>query len=136
MDKVNAQTRSKVMSKVRSTETSLEILFRKKLWKQGIRYRKNNKKLFGKPDISIMNKKTVLFIDSCFWHGCPQHLRMPSSNISYWKSKIDRNRKRDEEVNKHYRSLGWIIFRVWEHELRDEISSQNVISYIVQGLQT
>lgn len=131
MDTVTPSTRSRIMRQVKSKETKLETHFRSLLWRHGLRYRKNNSKLYGKPDLSFKAKKLVVFIDSCFWHGCALHLRMPASNLSYWQSKIDRNVKRDQEVNKHYLAKGWFIVRVWEHDLKDEKSAQSIINRVV-----
>jgi DNA mismatch endonuclease, patch repair protein len=99
MDTVAKEKRSAIMRRVKSNETSLEMKLRKRLWKEGLRYRKNDASLFAKPDISNKIKKIVIFIDSCFWHGCGKHLRMPKSNIGYWIHKIDKNKKRDHIVN-------------------------------------
>src|SRR6266536_5380705 len=118
MDSVSHDKRSEIMRRVKSKETRLENKLRSQLWKLGVHYRKNNQYLFGKPDISIKSKKVVIFIDSCFWHGCAYHLRMPKSNIEYWSNKIERNRSRDALVNKHYQSKNWNIIRIWEHDLR------------------
>lgn len=120
-DKVSSSLRSLIMSKVRSKETSLEKTLRSLLWINGIRYRKNNTVYFGKPDLLFKQRKTVAFIDSCFWHGCPRHLRMPASNRKYWISKIEHNRGRDLQVNAFYRSNGWKIIRIWEHEYKNLI---------------
>lgn len=120
MDKVSKETRSLIMGKVKSSETKLEQQFRRMLWRSGVRYRKNNLNLYGKPDISNRSKNVAVFIDSCFWHGCPEHVRLPKSNIDYWEKKIESNRKRDITVNEHYRSLHWKIIRVWEHQLKKD----------------
>src|ERR1035437_766648 len=115
MDTVSKTARSGIMSRVKSQETKLEKSFRKLLWNSGVRYRKNNTKFFGKPDILIKKTNTVIFIDSCFWHGCSKHLRMPSSNKEYWEAKILRNKERDRLVNSYYKSKDWKLLRVWEH---------------------
>jgi len=117
MDTVSKTARSGIMGKIKSRETKLEKSFRKLLWNSGIRYRKNNAKCFGKPDILIKQNNTVIFIDSCFWHGCSKHLRMPSSNKKYWEAKIARNKKRDRAVNAYYKNRGWKIIRIWEHDV-------------------
>ena len=109
------------MSSVKSTDTKLEEEFRKELWSTGLRYRKNPKGYYGKPDLVFKNKKIVVCIDSCFWHGCKTHLRLPKSNRKYWVSKIERNKKRDRVVNKHYKKIGWEIIRVWEHDILKDI---------------
>lgn len=120
VDTVSKKKRSEIMSKVKSKNSKIEIEFRKKLWQAGFRYRKNSAKYFGKPDMVLKKYKTVIFIDSCFWHGCRKHFRMPSSNKKYWKEKIERNIKRDKEVNKYYKKLSWKIFRIWEHEIEKD----------------
>lgn len=107
------------MSAVRSKDTKIEITFRKALWNKGFRYRKNSTKYFGKPDLVLKKYKTVIFIDSCFWHGCKIHGTIPQTRTRFWKTKIERNKQRDEEVNKHYQKIGWKIFRVWEHDLQN-----------------
>ena len=109
--------RSEIMSKIRSKDTKIEILFRKALWKKGFRYRKNSAKYFGKPDIVLPKYKTVIFVDSCFWHNCPKHGYLPKSNLKYWRKKIERNKERDKEVGRHYKKIDWKIFRIWEHDL-------------------
>lgn len=117
VDTVSKKRRSEIMSAVRSKETKIEVYFRKELWAMGVRYRKNPKKYFGKPDVVLNKYKAVIFIDSCFWHGCKKHLRMPSTNKKYWKNKIEKNIKRDEEVNQYYKKTGWKVLRIWEHEI-------------------
>lgn len=116
-DIVSRKKRSEIMSRVKSKNSKIEILFRKELWKRGFRYRKNSVKCFGKPDIVLPKYKTVIFLDSCFWHGCKKHCRLPSTRIKYWTKKIERNKKRDKEVSKYYKKQDWQIFRIWEHNL-------------------
>lgn len=123
VDVVSKKKRSQIMSSVRSKETKIEIVFRKALWKEGFRYRKNVAKCFGKPDLVLKKYGAVIFVDSCFWHGCKRHCRLPEANKSYWINKIARNRKRDKEVNKHYRKMGWNVIRVWEHDINKDLSN-------------
>jgi DNA mismatch endonuclease (patch repair protein) len=123
MDSVSKEQRSGIMRLVKSRETNLEKALRSRLWKRGIRYRKNNSSLFGKPDISIKGKKIAIFIDSCFWHGCGEHLRMPKSNIEYWVHKVENNKKRDQAVNAHYREKEWKVLRFWEHRIKKDIDA-------------
>jgi len=118
-DNVSKEKRREIMRAVKSKDSKIEVIVRKKLWALGFRYRKNSKKYFGKPDIVLKKHKTAIFIDSCFWHGCVKHCRMPSSQKKYWKDKIERNRDRDKEVCKHYKSIKWNCFRIWEHDLRN-----------------
>lgn len=114
--------RSDIMSKVRNKDSKIEIALRKTLWKEGYRYRKNSTKYFGKPDIVLSKYKTVIFVDSCFWHGCKKHGSMPVTRKDFWKKKIARNKERDKEVNRHYKKEGWQIIRVWEHEISKKYS--------------
>lgn len=116
-EKIPKEKRSEIMKAVKSYDSKIEVTFRKSLWKFGFRYRKNAGSYFGKPDIVLKKHKTVIFIDSCFWHGCPEHLRMPSSNRDYWVKKIEKNKNRDLQVNKHYHDRGWAVLRIWEHDL-------------------
>jgi DNA mismatch endonuclease (patch repair protein) len=116
-DTVSKKRRSEIMSKIKSKNSKIEIEFRKALWRKGFRYKKNPSDYFGKPDLVLPKYKTVIFIDSCFWHGCPEHCRMPSSNKEYWRKKIERNKKRDEKVNEYYNNIDWDIIRIWEHDL-------------------
>src|SRR3989344_4868734 len=116
-DIISKKNRSEIMSRVKSKDSKIEILFRKQLWKKGFRYSKNSSKYFGKPDIVLLKHKTVIFIDSCFWHGCKRHCRMPSVRKKYWMAKIARNKTRDKNVLNYYKKQGWKIFRIWEHDL-------------------
>ena len=107
------------MSRVRNKDSKMEISLRKALWAEGFRYRKNDTKYFGKPDIVLSKYKTVIFVDSCFWHGCPEHYGAPATRKEFWEKKINRNMERDQEVNIHYEKEGWNVIRVWEHELKE-----------------
>jgi len=111
------------MSKVRNKDSKIEIMLRKELWKEGFRYRKNAAKYFGKPDVVLPKYITVIFVDSCFWHGCKKHGSMPATRIEFWEKKIARNKERDKEVNRHYGKEGWQVIRVWEHEIKNKTPS-------------
>lgn len=121
-DIMSKDKRSKTMAAIRA-QSKLENTFSKNLWQRGIRFRKNVRKLKGTPDIAIQKYKIVIFIDSCFWHGCPIHFRRPKSNQEFWDQKIARNKKRDEEVNLYYIEKGWHLKRVWEHEIKNNIDT-------------
>ena len=108
------------MSRIKNKDSKIEILFRKELWKAGFRYRKNSGKYFGKPDIVLPKYKIAIFVDSCFWHGCKKHCRIPTARKKYWTAKIEGNIARDKEVLKHYKKQGWKIFRIWEHDLQNK----------------
>ena len=122
-DTVSKEKRSQIMQAIRSKDTKIELFLRKELWKKGYKYRKHHKKLIGKPDIVFAKKKVAVFVDSCFWHGCPYHCRMPKSNRAYWNAKIKRNKKRDKEVSAWYKKNKWTVLRFWEHNLRNNPQS-------------
>lgn len=104
------------MSKVRNKDSKIEISLRKMLWAKGFRYRKNSTKYYGKPDIIVAKYKTVIFMDSCFWHKCPKHYKAPTTRAKFWEEKITNNKIRDKKVNRHYKKEGWKIIRIWEHQ--------------------
>lgn len=118
------------MGKIKSKETKLEKSVWKILTEQGIRYRKNSSKHFGKPDIVIASKKLVIFIDSCFWHGCKKHCRIPEASHNYWVNKINRNKERDKSVSSYYNKNGWIIIRIWEHNILNKRYQQKLLKKI------
>lgn len=122
-DTVDPRTRSKIMRKIRAKDTKLEKLVRSEMWARGYRYRKNLGGLPGKPDMVFSTMKTVVFIDSCFWHGCPKHLRMPQSNVDYWNNKIKRNKERDDATNREYKNSGWRVVRIWEHDVKTSLET-------------
>ncbi|MEY9096513.1 very short patch repair endonuclease [Paenibacillus sp. RC84] len=122
MDKFSKEQRSKMMSAVRGKNTLLESKVTRDLWHKGISFRKNVKSLFGKPDIAIKKYKLVIFIDSCFWHGCPIHCKLPQTNKEFWELKIHKNIQRDSVVTRHYKEIGWHIIRIWEHELKEDLA--------------
>ena len=117
-DTVSKEKRSEIMSLVRSKDSKIERLFRKELWKRGFRYRKNSNKYFGKPDVVLPKYKTAIFVDSCFWHGCKKHCRLPATRKKFLTTKINGNKRRDEKVNQFYKKIDWRIIRIWEHDLK------------------
>ena len=120
MDKYSKQKRSEVMSAIKSKGTKLEKKLKSGLDSRGIKgYKQNCDEIYGHPDFVIKKARIAIFLDSCFWHGCSQHLRMPSIHQDYWESKIKRNRQRDRAVSKELRSKGWRVIRIWEHSLNN-----------------
>ena len=116
---------SAIMSRIRSTRTKAEVSFRKELWAKGARYRINYKALPGKPDIVFIKNKVVVFIDGEFWHGhnWPTRKAKIKSNREYWIPKIERNMQRDIENNEALKSLGYVVFRFWEHETKENLAN-------------
>ena len=121
-DNHSEEVRSRNMSRIRSTDNKPEEIVRKFLFSQGFRYRKNDKKLPGKPDIVLPKYRTVIFVNGCFWHkhDCPRFV-WPSSNQEYWEPKILRNVERDEKNTEQLKSRGWKVVTVWECELKKKI---------------
>lgn len=107
------------MGQVRSKQNkSTELKFIKILNNLSITGWRRNYPLVGKPDFVFPKSRIAAFIDGCFWHGCPKHCRMPSSNKDYWEGKIGKNVKRDRKINKELRAKGWKVIRFWEHDLK------------------
>lgn len=121
-DTFSKQQRSDIMRKVKGKDTSLERRFRSALWRKGLRFRKHTP-LIGKPDVVFPRAGVVVFLDSCYWHGCPEHLRIPHSRVRYWRRKIDRNRKRDQHVTQQLEADGWLVLRFWEHDIKEEMEA-------------
>jgi DNA mismatch endonuclease (patch repair protein) len=107
------------MSRIRGSDTKLELVVRHALHAQGLRYRLGGAGLPGRPDLVFPRYETVLFVHGCFWHGHTCHLfRLPKTRPEFWGAKIVGNRTRDERVEKELRSLGWRPLVLWECELR------------------
>ena len=119
-DTHSPQVRSYNMSRIRSSNTKPEETVRKYLFSKGFRFRKNDKRYPGRPDIVLPKYKTIIFVHGCFWHchaGCPDFV-LPKSNHDYWKEKLERNRNRDCENIEKLRNSGWRVIVVWECEIR------------------
>lgn len=117
MDKFSKEKRSKIMSAIRGKGTKIEDAVARELFKNGIRFRRNVKDLPGTPDIAIKKYKIAIFLDSCFWHGCPEHFKMPKSNKAFWANKIEKNIVRDSKIDQYYTENNWHLVRIWEHDL-------------------
>lgn len=113
-------TKSEQMARVRSRNTGLEILLRRSLWLSGVRYRLHPR-LPGTPDMAFMSARVAVFVDGCFWHGCPAHYTKPVSNSGFWAAKLNRNRERDCRVDAELEALGWKVCRIWEHDVTDNL---------------
>ena len=103
------------MQAVKSKDSKIEITLAKSLWKLGYRYRKNDKTVFGKPDITFKKIKLAIFVDSEFWHGKDwnKHKNDHKTNVEFWYNKIERNIQRDKEVNHKLKKEGWKVLRFW-----------------------
>jgi len=120
-DNLTPKQRKYCMSRVRGRNTKPEILLRKALWKDGFRYRLKSK-LPGKPDLVFASARVVVFVDGCFWHGCPEHGTIPVTNKRFWKKKLARNIERDREVAEVLAESGWLVMRFWTHELKGDLN--------------
>lgn len=131
MDIWDKNKRSEVMSKIRSEGTKPEIDLRKALFAKGYRYRINDKRLPGKPDIVLPKYKTAIFIHGCFWHGHEKEncsdSHIPKTNMAYWSEKITRNKERDKKNNVLLNSMGWKALTVWDCEIQQKGNIENII---------
>jgi DNA mismatch endonuclease (patch repair protein) len=109
------------MTRIKGKNTKPEIMLRKALWREGVRYRLAYK-LDGKPDLVIPKTRIVIFIDGCFWHQCPLHCKIPDTNRDFWVNKLSRNVQRDKVVTEILEKAGWRVFRCWEHEVRQGLA--------------
>lgn len=115
--------RSYNMSMIKSYDTKVELLLRKELWRRGLRYRKNCKTVYGKPDIVFLRKKIAIFIDGEFWHGynfneIKKRLKI---NKTFWIEKIQFNMERDFEITQSLIEQGWAVLRFWDFEIKDSL---------------
>ena len=117
-DKFDKKTRSRIMSRIRSKNTSLEVEFRKLLWKNGLGHYRIHYKLSGKPDVVYVSKKIVIFIDGDFWHGYNWKKLGKIPPKKYWQEKIQKNIDRAKKYNRQLRKEGWTVFRFWEHDIK------------------
>ncbi|WP_150723558.1 very short patch repair endonuclease [Pandoraea capi] len=121
MDRLSAERRSWLMSRVGGTNTTPELVVRKLLFSLGFRYRLHDARLPGRPDIVFRGRCKVIFVNGCFWHGhegC-RYGRLPKSRIEFWAAKIERNRERDRQNEKRLREMGWCSLTVWQCELKN-----------------
>ncbi|MFF0723209.1 very short patch repair endonuclease [Streptomyces sp. NPDC004134] len=121
-----AKTRAR-MSKQRSRDTDIEIAVRRTLHAAGLRYRVHRRPLKGvrrEADILFGPARVAVFVDGCFWHGCPEHATWPKNNAKFWREKIEKNRARDVDTDARLARAGWASVRVWEHEDADEASDR------------
>lgn len=127
-DVFSRKKRSEVMASIKAsgnatTELRLIALFRL----HGICGWRRNQKLPGRPDFTFRRIKTTVFVDGCYWHGCPRHGRIAGSNSTFWKAKILRNKARDRSVSSQLRRRGWRVLRIWEHDTKRGILPRRIL---------
>jgi DNA mismatch endonuclease, patch repair protein len=121
VDTFSKTERSRIMSRVKSKNNkSTELRFISIIKEKNIIGWRRNYPLIGKPDFVFPKQRIAVFIDGCFWHKCPKHCRMPSSNKEYWSQKIEKNRIRDGKTKKLLKEEGWLVIRIWEHEIKQK----------------
>ena len=128
VDKFSKETRSYVMSRIKGKDTKPEIIVRSYLFARCLRFRKNDKRYPGSPDVVLPKYKTVVFVHGCFWHlheGC-KYAVMPKSNVEFWENKLYGNRERDQRNKKELEEMGWNVITVWECELKKEKREQTL----------
>lgn len=115
VDRISEEARSRIMSAIRSKNTKPELNLRKALWSEGMRFRIHYGK--EKIDIAFPSKKLAIFVDGCFWHGCPKHSHIPKTNKEYWVPKLKKNIERSKAKDERLKANGWNVLHFWEHEL-------------------
>lgn len=121
-DHISPEHRSWNMSRIKGKDTKIEVKVRSWLFARGFRFRKNDKRYPGKPDIVLPKYKTVIFINGCFWHrheGC-KYATMPKTRVDYWIAKFERNVANDKLHVKQLEELGWNVITLWECELKKD----------------
>lgn len=132
MDVHDKETRSYNMSCIKGKNTRPEEIVRKYLFSQGFRYRKNDKRLPGTPDIVLPKYKTVIFVNGCFWHGhknCKCFV-VPKTNTDFWVNKIEANKQRDYRKIDELQELGWKVIIVWECQLKRNVFSETMSALV------
>lgn len=109
---------SERMRRVRRRDTTPEIAIRRELHRRGLRFRIDYKipAVRTRPDIAFVGRRTAIFVDGCFWHGCPEHGTLPKSNRAWWAEKLQANQERDRRSDRALADLGWKVLRFWEHD--------------------
>ena len=122
MDSLSPEKRSWNMSRIKSKDTKIEVKVRQYLFSKGFRFRKNDKRFPGKPDVVLPKYRTVIFVNGCFWHmheNCKQG-RLPKSNVDFWRSKMERNASNDALHRNQLQDMGWNVITLWECELKQD----------------
>lgn len=133
-DMWSKKKRSEMMSLIKSkgnksTELRLIEIFKA----YGITGWRRGQKLPGRPDFTFRKERVVIFVDGCFWHGCPECYKRPSTNTEFWDEKFRKNKKRDEKVSRELRQMGWKVVRIWEHQLKHSGRVSGIIKRALNG---
>jgi len=120
------------MRAIKRADTTPELALRRALWAQGARCRLEQRVRKARPDLLFRRARVAVFVDGCFWHGCPIHYRPPVGNASYWRGKIERNRARDERNTKELEAEGYLVLRFWECEVKAGL--EFAVARVLRGL--
>ena len=135
MDSISPEHRSWNMAQIKGKDTKIEVRVRQYLFSKGFRFRKNDKRFPGKPDVVLPKYKTVIFVNGCFWHmheGCKQG-RLPKSNVEYWEEKLGKNVANDKKHNQQLIEMGWKPITIWECELKNDF--EGTLERIIKQLK-
>ena len=132
-DRFSKEVRSSIMSSIRSKDTKPEMAVRRTLWASGLRYRVHDRSVLGTPDISNKRRRLAIFVDGCFWHGCPMCYKEPKTNTGFWREKIRRNRARREAVRNGLEAQGYRVVEIWEHEAS---SPETIVRRVGEALES
>lgn len=122
-ERVDKETRSRIMASVRSSNTTMERAARPILEALGFEHQPRG--VHGRPDFANRGARVAVFLDGCFWHGCPLHYKEPETSTEFWRAKVERNRARDHDVTARLKAEGWRVIRAWEHEFQGRMKSEH-----------
>jgi DNA mismatch endonuclease (patch repair protein) len=135
-DVFTKEKRSEVMSRIRGGgNQDTELALMRLLRREGIAGWRRQSALFGRPDFVFTQLRLAVFVDGCFWHGCPKHANLPVNNRRFWKRKFESNQRRDKLVRRTLRAKGWHVLRIWEHELTGK-NEKRLIRRLARALTT
>ena len=137
MDKITPEQRHYTMSRIRGKDTKPEILVRKYLFSEGFRFRKNDKRYPGHPDIVLPKYRTMIFVNGCFWHGhegC-KYYTIPKTNTEFWVAKVQRNQARDKADVEKLLQMGWNVITIWECQL-EKASIEQTLGKLIEDIRS
>ena len=136
MDRITPEDRSRLMSRVRSADTTPEMVVRRRLHAAGLRYRLHRRDLPGRPDLVLPRFKIAVFVHGCFWHGhlgCDRGRRRPKTRAEFWDRKLRENRDRDARVAAELQAMGWTVATVWECETKRPADLERALGPILRA---
>lgn len=138
-DAWEAQNRSRTMAAVSSGRTDIEQRLAKEMWGIGLRgWRRERRTGGARPDFVFVTPRVAVFVDGCFWHGCPRCAKRPATNTAYWHAKIQRNQARDMRQTEDLRAVDWTVLRFWGHEIDRDVAgcAARVLAATTGGCRT